>query len=356
MNNFSYTVEANPGAPAIKTKTQNLTGTTNVTFWLGGLSAYDLATASRLNKVIVNFDDEKELVFDRAISDTTISTVSTITFDHTLQTDFIDKVKRNVYFTLQRDDLTVETVHVKFTMYKPPITEYEDINLIKTDFFTTDENDEKLLLTFINKNPEVLGINVLDLNADVEDTYNPDSTDNKNINVNKLNVGFSTEYVQLDSSLSNSGSKIIAELNPQTGMPRSHGNVTLKFRTRGNPQPIGQGLLALPGTVNTSYIPLSANSAYFQLSGYLNWNCGDLLKDYYLKNKVISIPLADITGTRDTLHDYHYYFTNVNVGAGATATSQVSGGYFMVDLYDITACDTITTTVSTLTAFVNYDV
>ena len=81
-----------------------------------------------------------------------------------------------------------------------------------------------------------------------------------------------------------------------------------------------------------------------------------LQRNMYLKNKVISIPLADITGTRDTLHDYNYYFTNVNVGAGATATSQVSGGYFMVDLYDITACDTITTTVSTLTAFVNYDV
>ena len=51
-----------------------------------------------------------------------------------------------------------------------------------------------------------------------------------------------------------------------------------------------------------------------------------LLKDYYLSKQVISIPLMDITGTRATLHDYNYYFTNVNVGLGASSTHGVLSG------------------------------
>ena len=31
-----------------------------------------------------------------------------------------------------------------------------------------------------------------------------------------------------------------------------------------------------------------------------------------------------------------------------------SGGYFLLDLYDVDGCDTVTTTTSTITAFVNY--
>ena len=34
--------------------------------------------------------------------------------------------------------------------------------------------------------------------------------------------------------------------------------------------------------------------------------------------------------------------------------SIAKGGYFMIDLYDTSSCDTITTTTSTITAFVNY--
>jgi len=360
MNAETYIVYASPGVTQYKTKTSALTGTTNVTFDLRGLSAYDTGIVNyRLNKVIVNFDDEKELIFDRPTSNTDFTSLSSTTFKHVLNTDFIDQQKRNIYFSLQREDSQIDTVHVTFTMHKPPASIYEDVNLIKTDYFDNEQNDEKLLLTFINKNPEVLGLSLLDLKTSLSETYNPDISGGapNAVASNKLNIGFTQNYVLVDSAKSNTGAKIMIELNPQTGMPKTHGNVTLKFRTRGNPASVGSNAISIPGDSDSLFIPLSANSGYFQLSGYLNWNCGDLLKDYYLSKQVISIPLMDITGTRATLHDYNYYFTNVNVGLGASSTHGVlSGGYFMVDLYDVVGCDNVSTKISTLTAYVNYDV
>jgi len=88
------------------------------------------------------------------------------------------------------------------------------------------------------------------------------------------------------------------------------------------------------------------------LSGFLTWNCGDLLKDVDLSTKTITIPLVDIVGTRVSLGDY--YFTNVNTGVGTSIMGLASGGYFYVDLYDVSGCDSITTQTSTITAFVNY--
>ena len=100
------------------------------------------------------------------------------------------------------------------------------------------------------------------------------------------------------------------------------------------------------------YVPLTANSSFIHLSGTLNWNCGDIIKDIDLTTKTITIPLIDITGTKTSLTDY--YFTNVNTGVGTSMTGLASGGYFYLDLYDVTGCDSLTTTTSTITAFVNY--
>jgi len=100
------------------------------------------------------------------------------------------------------------------------------------------------------------------------------------------------------------------------------------------------------------YIPLTANSGFAHLSGFLTWNCGDFIKDIDLSTKTITIPLTDIVGTRVSLGDY--YFTNVNTGVGTSVMGIASGGYFYVDLYDVAGCDNISTTHSTITAFVNY--
>ena len=361
MNTFTYTVTAAPAALAgTKTKSQSLTGTTDVTFSLSGLSAYDATTAYRMNKVVVDFDDGEELVITRPLSETTIPSLTGNTFKHVIQTDIVDQAKRHVYFTIYRDDMKVDVVDLKFTMFQPPITTYEDINLLKTDYFNNDNDDEKMLLTFINKNPEVLGISLLDLDIPAGAAFNPSLALSQGLSANEFNVGFTTEYVQTQASDSNTGGAIQVNLGNNLnamGLPKENGKVSFKWRTRAaEPDVSGNtnAVINLPNNPTLFYIPLTANSGFVHLSGFLTWNCNELLKDIDLSTKTITVPLLDITGTKTTFNLSNYYFTNVNVGVGTSMTGLTSGGYFYVDLYDVTGCDTLSTTTSTITAFVNY--
>jgi len=361
MNTFTYTVTATPIAAAgTKTKSQSLTGTTDVTFSLSGLSAYDANTDWRMNKIVVDFDDGEELVITRPLSATTIPSLTGNTFKHIIQTDIVDRAKRHVYFTIYRDDLKVDVIDLRFTMFQPPVTAYEDVNLLKTDYFNNDVDDEKLLLTFINKNPEVLGLSLLDLDIPAAADYDPLITTNQGVSANEFNVGFTTEYIQTHAAKSNTGGAIQVNLGNNLnamGLPKENGKVSFKWRTRAA-EPLQSGntnaVINLPNNPTLFYIPLTANSGFTHLSGFLSWNCNDLLKDIDLSTKTITIPLLDITGTRTTFNLSNYYFTNVNVGVGTSMTGLASGGYFYVDLYDVTGCDSITTTTSTITAFVNY--
>jgi hypothetical protein len=361
MNTFTYTVTATPNALGeTKTKSQSLTGTTNVTFSLSGLSAYDAGAGTGMNKVVVDFDDGEELVITRPLSQTTIPSLTGNTFEHIMQTDIVDQAKRSVFFTIYRDDLQVDVVWLKFKMFQPPITTYEDINLLKTDYFNNDVDDEKMLLTFINKNPEVLGISLLDLDIPSEASFDPSLTQSQGVSTNAFNVGFTTEYIQTQASNSNTGGDIQVNLGNNLnamGLPKENGKVSFKWRTRAAvPDAAGNtnAVINLPNNPSLFYIPLTANSGFVHLSGFLTWNCNDLLKDIDLSTKTITIPLLDITGTKTTFSLSNYYFTNVNCGVGTSVTGLVSGGYFYVDLYDVTGCDNLTTTTSTITAFVNY--
>ena len=361
MNTFTYTVTATPlPAAGTKTKSQSLTGTTNVTFSLSGLSAYDASTDYRMNKVVVDFDDGEELVITRPLSATTIPSLTGNTFKHIIQTDIVDQAKRHVYFTIFRDDLKVDVVDLKFTMFQPPITTYEDINLLKTDYFNNDTDDEKVLLTFINKNPEVLGLSLLDLDIPDNASFDPLITTKQGLSTNEFNVGFTTEYIQTQASESNSGGAIQVNLGNNLnamGLPKENGKVSFKWRTRAAETATSgntNAVINLPNNPTLFYVPLTANSGFVHLSGFLTWNCNDLLKDIDLSTKTITIPLIDITGTKTTFNLSNYYFTNCSCGVGTSVTGLVSGGYFYVDLYDVTGCDSITTTTSTITAFVNY--
>ena len=361
MNTFTYTVTACPNAlGGTKTKSQSLTGSTNVTFSLSGLSEYEENDDYKMNKVVVDFDDGEELVITRPLLQTTIPSLTGNTFEHVMETDIVDQAKRHVYFTIYRDDLQVDVVDLKFTMFQPPITTYEDINLLKTDYFNNDDNDEKMLLTFINKNPEVLGISLLDLDIPNEATFDPSIALSQGVSANEFNVGFTTEYTQTQGSNSNTGGAIQVNLGNNLnamGLPKENGKVSFKWRTR-SAEPVQAGnttaVINLPNNPTLFYVPLTANSGFAHLSGFLTWNCNDLLKDIDLSTKTITIPLLDITGTRTDFTLSNYYFTNVSCGIGTSLTGLASGGYFYVDLYDITGCDSITTTTSTITTFVNY--
>jgi len=361
MNTFTYTLTATPAAEGgTKTKSQSLTGTTDVTFSLSGLNTlYEVNNDYKINKVVVDFDDGKELVLTRSLSGTTIASLSSEAFNHVIQTDFTDQAKRHVYFTLYRDDQKVDVIDLKFTMFKPPITTYEDVNLLKTDYFNNDVDNEKLLLTFINKNPEVLGLSLLDINVPGKAGYDPSLTTSQSTSTNSFTVGFTTDYIHTHASESNTGNTIQVSLgdtiNPNTGLPKDNGKISFKYRTRA-PETAESGnsnaVVNLPNNPHLFYVPLTANSSFIHLSGFLTWNCSDIMKDIDLTTKTITIPLIDITGTKTSLTDY--YFTNVNTGVGTSMTGLASGGYFYLDLYDVTGCDSITTTTSTITAFVNY--
>ena len=358
MNTTTYTVTATPSPfGGTKTKSKSITGTNDVTFDFGGLSSYDAAAGGnyRINKVIVDFDDGQELVVNRPLSASTIPSLSSHTFTHTIESDFTDMATRHVYFTIYRDDQEVDVIDLKFTVEKAPIEKYENVNLLKTDYFNDDKNDEKLLLTFINKNPEVLGLSLLDIDNET-DVYDPALATSQGVSAESFNVGFTTEYIQTQASQSNTAGGIQVSLtdiiNPNTGLPKNNGSISLKYRTRAA-DPDNQGFAVnLPNNPSLFYIPLTANSGFMHLSGFLTWNCGDLLKDVDLSTKTITIPLVDIVGTRVSLGDY--YFTNVNTGVGTSVMGLASGGYFYVDLYDVSGCDSITTQTSTITAFVNY--
>ena len=370
MNTYTYTISGGNqhilgGAPtatgSLSTFSASLTGTTNVTFSLSGLSSYDNHTTRKINKIIVDFekDGSDALIINRPISTTTIPAMSTSTFTHVLETEPIDNSIKNVYLTLYRDDLQVDIIDIGFTMTQPGVETYEDINLINTDYFSIkNSQEEKLLLTFINKNPEVLGLNLIDLDTLIESEFDPTLTSSQSISSESFNVGFTTEYVQIEAAESNTGESIIIELTDiykpnSTTNAKNNDNITLKYRTRAG-DPNVYGVVPIPGNTRTSnmstlYVPLTANSSFMHLSGYLNWNCGDLFKDVNLSKKTITVPLIDIAGTRDTLADY--FFTNVGLGV---SVSPVSGGYFMVDLFEPQTCNTLTTLISTITAFVDY--
>ena len=99
MNTTTYTVTATPSPfGGTKTKSKSITGTNDVTFDFGGLSSYDAAAGGnyRINKVIVDFDDGQELVVNRPLSASTIPSLSSHTFTHTIESDFTDMATRHV--------------------------------------------------------------------------------------------------------------------------------------------------------------------------------------------------------------------------------------------------------------------
>ena len=366
MNTFTYNVIAatTPGSNGSEfSRSQGLTGVTNVTFDFSPLSSYDLTTDKKVNKIIVDLHEDgvEDITINRPLSGTTIQPISTVSFSHIFEPTFFDGEKRNIYFSVFRDDGEVDIVTLSLKLYHSPLSGYEDINLLKTDYFNDSLDDEKLLLTFINNNPENLGLSLMDIKPDYA-VFNPALSGSQYQNTNTFNVGFTTNYILANASQSNTGPHIHIALSDiydtNTGEVKNNGRISLKFRTRAPLPGMGtaapEDVLVLNANPELFYVPLTANSGFTHLSGMITWNCGDLLKDIDLTTKTISIPLVDIIGTRTNLADF--YFTSYNVGAGVSSSDNAvpDGGYFYVDLYDVQSCDTINTTTSTMTAFVNY--
>ena len=331
MKTFTYTLSTTQqtSTATVSTLTQNLTGTTEVTFNLNNIDQ----TQSPVDKVIVTFtENDKEVVFNRDLS-TTIDTksLSATTFTEVLDNDVIDLGRPNeVEVLLHRDDGITDLYTISFRMYASKLDNYLDVNLIKGDFIDTDTTQDNVLLTFEADNPGLVGTSLLSTNTDDYFFYDSGTTATSSCSTE---VGFEDEYDFVAAALSHATFNVSA-----AGC--ADGGFKLKFRTR-----TGIGTANYPGVGN--FDPAAPNSQFIHVTGFLNFHPmeGTRVKD-------INVPLIDIHGA-NLKPGVSYKLENVSTGVG-TSLSTLNRGYFFVDLFDVDGCETVTLGTSTLTAYITY--
>lgn len=337
MNTFEYTLSTTQAASAtISTLYQNLTGTNTVNFSLSSIDQ----TTSAVDKVIVTFYDDRELVFNRSLETSAdIFSLSATTFSQTVESEIISECSKPVIFTLHREDGVTDSYNVVFTVFTNVLDNYGDINLIKTDYLNTGNNGnygETLILNFAGDNPGIGGVNLLNFNTEDFDFFTESSTQtNSAVNVT---VGFKDEFDIINSYNSHKTIKVIrtGDINAPS-LP-----FNIKYRTR-----VGIGTAMGPDGI-TQYNPVNPGSQFAHISGHLYWECNDL-RDI----KTFTIPIIDAVGANLTDGTEHVLADSV-VGVG-TSMMPLENGYFYVDLLDPESCaDTLTLGTSTLTAFINY--
>jgi len=114
MNNFNYTLttEQNTLTQTASTVYQSITGTNMVNF---SLSSIDQAE-SPVDKVIVTFYDDRELVFNRSFTNSEYS-LSATTFSEIIESEIIDQCSKPVLFALHRDDGITDFLNLVFYVY-----------------------------------------------------------------------------------------------------------------------------------------------------------------------------------------------------------------------------------------------
>lgn len=334
MNTFDYTLTTTQTTTAtFSTLNQNLTGTKMVNFSLSGIDQAE----SAVDKIIVTFYDDREIVFNRSLETTAdIKSLSATTFSQIIESEIISECSKPVIFTLHRDDGVTDSFTVMFNVFTNIVDDYGDINLIKTDYLDAGNNGsygETLILNFAGDRPGIGGLNLINFNKDDFDFYSETST---NItSAENVKVGFVDEFDIVNSYVSHRDFKV-----QRIGAMSSP--FFVKYRTR-------SGTVTAVGPDGTTvYSPASPNTQFANVSGYLHWECND---DQSLKD--ITVPIVDIKGSLlsdDTIH----VMGNSQVGVG-TSLMPVENGYFFVDLFNVNSCDTtVTLGTSTLTAFINY--
>ena len=303
----------------------SITGTNDVTFSLANIDQSE----STVDKAIVTFYDNRELVFSRSFTDG-VSALTGTSFTETIENEVVDLCHKKVVFYLHRDDGYSETYTVDFTVHNSALTDYVDINLVKTDFFETDNNGQSgdtVMLTFEGDNPGLVGNNYLNITTD--NYFESGTVETSGCSAS---VGFEDEFDIVAASRS------FTEINVNR-LGCTDTNFNVKYRTR-----VGVGT-ALIGT--EWYMPAVPNTQFIHVSGHLDFLAND---PEVIKN--INVPVIDAYGV-DLSRETSVYLGNVTTGVG-TSMLPVSGGYFFVDIYDLSGCETVSLATSTLTAFITY--
>lgn len=342
MKTFSYTLSTiqQTSTPTISTLTQNLTGTNNVIFNFGEIDQ----STSTIDKIIVTFYDDRELVFTRDL-DTTINQyiLSSTEFTEIIHSELIDGCEKNIEILLHREDGITDLYILSFKMYRSKVNDYNNINLIKTDFFEVDNNGpngDTLLLTFEGDNPGIVGQNYINFN---NEEYNYFGNTN---NTNTSGCTSVIDFVDFDEIALIQAAQSHTQISVSaTGCIES--NIKVKYRTRQ-----GNVDIDLPNIGITA--PASPNTQFVHVTGYLSWSPNDINElGEVTRVKDIEIPIIDIFGSYVT-DPNRVFLNNAYTGVG-TSVMPVSGGYLFVDLYDLDASSTVSIGTSTLTAYINYN-
>lgn len=348
MNTTNYTLTTlqNSSTQTVSSIYSSLTGTNVVNFSLANIDQ----SGSPVDKVIVTFYDDRELVFNRSFTDS-VSSLSAVVFSEVVESEVIDQCSKPVLFALHRDDGITDYFNVVFSVFGGQISDYGDINLIKSDFIKAGTNDkygDTLVHTFEASDPKVAGMNILTLDSDEYDFYNG-LTDFVALTGETTEVGFRNYVDEIDiiNSYNNVGG---GESFPGVFEVHRTGSIktpfSVKFRTR---QPTQNTSNEIIGVGTRPFIPAIPNTQFLHTSGYLNWNCDELDSI-----KSINVPIVDVMGV-DIRDGYTPVFKLAATGVG-TSMAPVSAGYFFLDLFDIESCsDTVTLATSTLTAYITYD-
>ena len=162
MKEYNYTLTTSQTAAtagSASSGTLSLTGTNNVIFSLSGIDQQ----YSTINKVIVEFPNRSEQVFTRTLT-ANVSSLTATTFNNIFESEVQNECSKEINFFLHRDDGFIDTHVLTFNITSTNLEDYTDVNLIKSEFLSTDSNNNNLVLTFNADDPNITGVNLIDFN------------------------------------------------------------------------------------------------------------------------------------------------------------------------------------------------
>lgn len=338
MKTYIYTVITDQTSTTVRsTSTDNisLTGTNNVTFALSGIDQ----EYSNYNKVVVDLPSGKQRSFTRTLTGD-YDSLSAVTFEEIVESEVQDICEKYFVFYLYRDDGFVDQLTTNIMSKPTNLTDYTDVNLIKSEYIATENSENNLVLTFNADDPNITGVNIIDI----------DSIDNDIVNryykTNSTNVSSQSASIDLHTGtiITNATRSHLKGIAYREGY---NGNqVTVKYRTL---VPTVTTELKVSSSRSVIYSPAIPNTTFFHTSGELVWHANERAQV-----KTFTIPLIDTLGAFISSTDDSYFDNFYDGNPGATDLRDLSGNYFFVELYDLSGCDVELCDCATLTAYINY--
>ena len=325
-NTYSVSTTQAAASNTASTASMSITGTNAITFDFSGIDQ----SQSTIDKIIVDFN-KNDVVreFNRTLTDG-VSSLNVLSFTETIESDPVDLCTRDVEFYLHREDGFSETQTLSITVYNPSLSDYSDVKLAHVDFFDADNGDQSgdtVMLTWEADDPGIVGNSFFNVTTD--NYFGTDSTATSSCTAS---VGFEDEYDIVNAFKSHHVFNV-----ERQGCDDADFSVLFKTRTP---------------TANTvfgsrAFVPAQPNTHFGHVSGSLDFESNDPQRV-----KTINVPVVDSYGV-DLANLTSVYVGNVTAGVG-TSIMPVSGSYFYLDLFSVSGCETVTTTTSTVTAYIAY--